>query len=282
MSYRSKRLVKIDLHVHTTASDGRFTPLEVVKLASAKGIAYLAITDHDTIDGLDEASRACEKYKVHFFPGLELSTRYEEREIHILGYNIDWTSPSLLAKLKQLQESRKTRITQMVQNLAKIGININIEDVKKKFTGKSIGRPHIALVLKEQGIVRSIDEGIKNYLSPGCPAYIPRYRISPFEAIELIKEAHGIPVLAHPGLECPTELIPALISLGLQGIEIFHPKHSSAQKKFYLDFAAAYRLLLTGGSDFHGHEEKDLVNFGTMPVPIASVQRLKSFARSND
>lgn len=282
LSYRSKRLVKIDLHVHTTASDGRFTPQEVVKLASAKGISYLAITDHDTIAGLEEASTACAKYKVHFFPGLEFSTSYEKQEIHLLGYNIDRTSPRLIAVLTQLQEARKNRITQMVIKLAEAGIDINIEDVQKKFTGKSLGRPHIALVLKERGIVRSIDEGIKNYLSPGCPAYIPRLRLSPFEAIDLIKKAHGFPVLAHPGLECPTELISALINHGLLGIEVFHPRHSTEQKAFYLKFAAPYHLLVTGGSDFHGHEAKDIANFGTMQVPLASVQKLKSFTPNND
>jgi len=265
--------------VHTTASDGKYQPREVVRLAAGKGITSLAITDHDTLSGLQEAQAECSKYGLKFIPGIELSTSYAEKEIHLLGYNIDRTSRSLNAALTELQNARRHRIEKMVKKLADSGIPITMQTVQSKSAGSSIGRPHIALVLKELGIVKTIDEGIKNYLSPGCPAYVPRYRLSPFEAIDLIKEANGIPVLAHPGISTPLELIPNLINYGLQGIEVYHPKHTADQIVFYLHFIAdtAKSLLITGGSDFHGYEKTDYANFGAMKVPLRSLRILKSY-----
>lgn len=282
LSYQSRQIYRCDLHVHTTASDGRYKPRELVRLAAGKGISFLAITDHDTLSGLQEANDECVKYRLNFIPGVELSTNYEENEIHLLGYNIDRTSRPLNAALTELQNARRHRIERMVSKLADSGIPITIQAVQSKSAGSSIGRPHIALVLKELGIVKTIDEGIKNYLSPGCPAYLPRHRLSPFEAIDLIKEANGIPVLAHPGISTPHDLIPVLIDYGLQGIEVYHPKHTAKQIAFYLHFIAttAKSLLITGGSDFHGYEKTDHVNFGAMKVPLHSIRILKSLKRS--
>jgi predicted metal-dependent phosphoesterase TrpH len=277
LSYRSRQIKKSDLHVHTTASDGKYKPREIVRLAAEKGISSLAITDHDTLSGLQEAYAECSKYGLMFIPGIELSTSYADKEIHLLGYNIDRTSRSLNAALTELQNARRHRIERMVKKLADNSIPITMQAVQSKSAGSSIGRPHIALVLKELSIVKTIDEGIKNYLSPGCPAYLPRYRLSPFEAIDLIKEANGIPVLAHPGISIPLELIPNLITYGLQGIEVYHPKHTAKQIALYLHFIAdtAKSLIITGGSDFHGYEKIDYANFGAMKVPLRSIRILK-------
>jgi predicted metal-dependent phosphoesterase TrpH len=277
LSYRSRQIKKSDLHVHTTASDGKYKPREIVRLAAGKSISFLAITDHDTLSGLQEAHEECIKYRLNFIPGVELSTSYEENEIHLLGYNIDRTSIPLNAALTKLQDARKQRIEGMIGKLADGGIPITIQAVQNKSAGSSIGRPHIALVLKELGLVSSIDEGIKKYLSPGCPAYLPRHRLSPFEAIDLIKEAHGIPVLAHPGISTPLELIPVLINYGLKGIEVFHPKHTAKQIAFYLHLidTTAKSLLITGGSDFHGYEKTDQANFGAMKVPLRTIRALQ-------
>ena len=266
---------KADLHVHTTASDGKYLPREIVKIAWEKGVSFLAITDHDTITGLEEAYQECRKYRVAFYPGIELSTNYGKWEIHLLGYNLNWTSQELRETLAQLQEARKTRVKKMVSKLSEGGIPIKLEDVRKKALGQSMGRPHIALALRDLGMVKSIDEAMHLYLSPGCPAYVPRDRITPLAALKIIHKAGGIPVLAHPGLECPAELIPILIKNGLRGIEVFHPKHTKKQEEFYAQIAQANQLLMTGGSDFHGHEEKDFFNLGEMKVPLKSINQLK-------
>ncbi|MGI6145362.1 MAG: PHP domain-containing protein [Peptococcia bacterium] len=267
---------KADLHVHTTASDGAFSPRETVKLAYQKGISYLAITDHDTTAGLAEAAQECSKYELDFFPGIEFSTVYEECELHILGYNFDWTYKRVRETVIQLQNARVNRIEKMVAKLATLGIQIDFKEVRQKASVSNIGRVHLALVLMDKGIVGSIDEAFNKYLNRGCPAFVPRYKLTPCMALEIIQEAQGIPVLAHPGLSNCDYLIPLLVEKGLQGIEVFHPQHTKADELVYLQMAEKYHLMITGGSDFHGHEEKDLSNFGEMKVPFNSLKKLKN------
>lgn len=267
--------LKVDLHLHTTASDGAYSPREIVHLARKKGISALAVTDHDTITGLIEAEKECRKYNIDFFPGIEFSTYFEKYELHILGYNINGNNEKLQEMLRQLQESRKTRIEKMVSKLSAQGFPIEISDVRRKSLHQNLGRPHIALILKEQGIVQSIEEAFTNYLNPGCPAYVPRYRLSSLAAIQLVQEAGGVSVLAHPGIHCPDKILPVLIEKGLQGIEVFHPKHSLERENYYLQVAQENKLIITGGSDFHGHEEKDFVHLGEIKVPFSSIKKLK-------
>jgi len=265
---------KIDLHVHTTASDGAFSPSETVKLAYQKGISYLAITDHDTTAGLTEAARECSRYELKFFPGIEFSTIYEECEMHILGYNFDLTNKRMMETVFQLQNARVNRIEKMVAKLAKLGIHIEIEEVRQKASAKNLGRVHLALVLIDKRIVSSIDEAFSKYLNSGCQAFVPRYKLTPCLALEIIKEAKGIPVIAHPGLSGCDHIIPFLVDKGLQGIEVFHPRHTKENEHIYMQIAQKYNLIITGGSDFHGHEEKDLSNFGEMKVPFNSIDKL--------
>ncbi|HHY05422.1 MAG TPA: PHP domain-containing protein [Clostridia bacterium] len=267
---------KTDLHVHTAASDGAYLPRKTVELAAKKGISFLAITDHDTTAGLAEAAQECRKYKLNFFSGIELSTIYKEDELHILGYSFDWTNTRMRETVWQLQKARKTRIEKMVAKLTQIGIKIKFEEVSKQSSAQNLGRVHLALALLDKGVVNSIDEAFKKYLNPGCPAFVPRYKLTPFIALEIIKEAHGIPVLAHPGLVNCDKVIPLLVEKGLQGIEVFHPRHSKEDELFYFKLAQNYNLIITGGSDFHGHEEKDMDNLGEMKVPLHSIKQLKN------
>lgn len=266
---------KIDLHVHTTASDGAYSPSGIVDLARKKGISYLAITDHDTTASLTEAAQECRKCQLDFFPGIEFSTVYEEHEVHMLGYNFDWQNQRMAQTVFQLQKARKTRIEKMVGKLVDLGFPIEMEEVRRKSSAQNLGRVHLALVLIDKGIVSSINEAFTKYLNPGCPAFVPRYKLTPFQAMEIIKEAQGVPVLAHPGLACCDQLIPILAEKGLQGIEVFHPRHAKEEEIFYFKIAQKYNLIITGGSDFHGHEEKDLDNLGEMKVPLKSIEQLK-------
>lgn len=266
---------KADLHVHTTASDGAYSPSQIVDLAWKKGISALAITDHDTITGLAEADRESNKYQLDFFPGIELSTIYEEHEMHILGYNIDWTNEKMMETVSLLQNARKSRIEKMIAKFSNLGIPLDINEVRRKSSAQNLGRVHLALALIDKGIVSSINEAFTKYLNPGCPAFVPRYKLTPFMALEIIKEAKGIPVLAHPGLANCDQLIPLLLEKGLQGIEVFHPRHTKDEELHYFKLAQKHNLIITGGSDFHGHEENELDNFGEMQVPFPSIQQLK-------
>ncbi|MDD2212145.1 MAG: PHP domain-containing protein [Clostridia bacterium] len=275
-SYQKNNLAyKADLHVHTTASDGAYSPREIVNLAREKGISFLAITDHDTTAGLAEAAQECRRCQLAFFPGIELSTIYEEQEVHILGYNINWANERMREMVSQLQNARNTRIEKMVIKLSELGFSLDFEDVRKKSSAQNLGRVHLALVLIDKGIVSSINEAFTKYLNPGCPTFVPRYKLTPFLALKIIKEAEGVSVLAHPGLACCDELIPVLVKKGLQGIEAFHPRHTKEDEILYFKKAQEYKLLITGGSDFHGHEEKDLDNLGEMEVPFDSIRQLK-------
>lgn len=269
--------MKVDLHLHTTYSDGLLTPEEVVRKAVALGLQTIAITDHDTVDGILPAIVEVRKYKgFEVIPGIELSSHCNGQEVHILGYYIDYEDLNLQKILLDLQENRKKRLEKIIVKLNNMGINIDIKDVQKKALGSSLGRPHIALALMEKGHVSSTKEAFEKYLAKGRPAYVPRKKLTPFDAIKIIKESGGIPVLAHPGLLEDDSIIPELISNGLMGIEVIHKEHTEAQTAYYTNVALAKNLLLTGGSDSHGEEPLLL---GTLNVPYEYVDKLKE-ARS--
>lgn len=269
---------KTDLHVHTTASDGAYSPREVVHLASRKGISYLGITDHDTIAGLAEAAEECSRYAVVFIPGIEFSTIFEEYEMHILGYNFDWKNERLSNTVYQLQQARTNRIKKMLVKLADLNIFVEMEEVRAKASAQNLGRVHLALVLIDKGVVSSIEEAFAKYLNKGCPAFVPRYKLTPCLAMDIIKEAQGFPVLAHPGLVGYDQIIPDLVENGLQGLEVYHPRHSKEEINTYLKMAQKYNLIITGGSDFHGHERKDMTTFGEMNMPHHSIMQIKKYS----
>ena len=266
---------KIELHAHTTASDGHFTPQDLVLFAQESGITHLAITDHDTTAGLAAAREQSAKLPIEIIAGIELSAMHLGREIHILGYYIDDQRIILQNKLRDLFEDRFTRAERMVKKFNSLGYPIKFDDIKAKTGPKGLlGRPHIALVLIDYGIVTCITEAFDKYLNPGRPGYVPRMKLSPQEAIKLIKAADGIPVLAHPGLNFPLSLLPDCLDAGLLGIECYHPRHNPAQTQMYLEIAHSYNLVVTGGSDFHGYERDDWKFFGNI-TPIEALQQLQ-------
>ena len=267
-----------DLHLHTTASDGTIAPSLTVKSAKAAGFSTIAITDHDTINGLEEAFKAGNELNVEVIPGIELSALDGENEIHILGYYIDLNNPNLIDLTAELEHHRTNRAVEMVLKLNGMGMDISIDRVRELADGDVIGRPHIARAMKEKGIIRDIKEAFSSeYIGRGGKAYVERYELTPSAAIEIIKGAGGIPVLAHPGYLSDRssifeETIQKYITCGLQGIEVYYSSHTLSQINYYLDIALKNNMLITGGSDSHGSKEPIL---GSVRLPYKFVRALK-------
>ncbi|KUK10353.1 MAG: PHP domain protein [Clostridia bacterium 41_269] len=250
---------KADLHIHTTASDGFFSAEEICEKALEVELAGIAITDHDTIDGLGENELLQKKFKgLKIVPGIEIGSYWMDLDLHILGYNINYKLSWLRDYLHSLQKSRIERIEKIISKLNKLGYKISFSDIiaVKGETNGSIGRPHVAKALVSRGYFPSSNEAFSSLLDVGKLAYVPRKKITPFEAIEVILKAGGIPVLAHPGLSLKGsyEIIFELIRGGLLGIEVYYPEHSLDDIRFYNELAEQYNLIVTGGSDFHGYE----------------------------
>lgn len=244
----------VDLHNHTTASDGIFTPKELVYHASAKGLAAIGITDHDTTDGICEAKKAGKNYGIEIIPGIELNAQEDNVEIHILGYYMDYNLPWFQDILTKIRDARYYRAEKMVNNLVNIfGMDLEFEDIIQKAGGKhNISRTHIARAMIDKGIVKSVSEAFEKYIGEGCKAYVKRYKLTVSEGINIIKEAGGVPVLAHPGLIGDDTIVERIISYGILGIEAYHSKHTYQQSQKYAKLAEANGLIITGGSDCHG------------------------------
>ncbi|WP_027417555.1 PHP domain-containing protein [Aneurinibacillus terranovensis] len=274
---------KVDLHSHTTASDGTFTPIESIARARKNGLSALGITDHDTVAALSSAIEEGKKQGIEIVPGIEISSVHDGKDIHVLGYYIDYSDESFNQQLESLRNVRNQRNQMIVEKLVELGIPITMEEVKSRSTVKkgNIGRPHIAEVLMEKGVVSSIQEAFDQYLGQGKAAYANPPRITPLEAMRMIEEAGGVPVLAHPGLYDDVELVEHLVAEGLKGIEVFHPDHSEADEKFYNDIADRYGLIKTAGSDFHGMRNGEIFHgdLGEKSTTIEIVARLKKLAR---
>jgi 3',5'-nucleoside bisphosphate phosphatase len=248
----------IDLHAHTTASDGTLTPQALVDLAAVKGVGVLGVTDHDTVAGVPPALERGEERAVQVIPGIELGAKWSGGgQMHILGYHINWQDPRLLDQLSGLQAERRKRAQRIVDRLNELGVPISWERVTQLAGSGSIGRPHVARALLESGHVRAISEAFSLYLRPGAPAYIEKVEFTPAEAIELIRSSGGVPVLAHPTtLKLAGSKLEAcledLVGKGLAGIEVYWAKHTEIEKAAYGRLAARYNLVATMGSDFHG------------------------------
>lgn len=273
----------IDLHCHSTASDGTYSPEELVAYAKAKGAGALALTDHDTIDGLEAFLEAGRTHGVETVPGLEISSEYSPGTMHILGYYIDHRHPFLLQELARLQQARRERNPKIVERLKQLGVPISLEQVQTLAKGQ-IGRPHIAQALVNNGVVASIDEAFDKFLTKGGPAYVEKFRFTPADSIRMIIEAGGIPVLAHPFTlnvddeNKLKELVEELRKNGLKGLEVIYPEHTDEQVHLYQALCRELDLLPTGGSDFHGrnHPHIDLlVGKGDMRIPYAFLEGLK-------
>ena len=265
---------KIDLHIHTVYSDGTYTPGEVVKKAKEIGLVAISITDHDSVEGVEEALQAGREFGVEVVPGVEMSSDVDHDEIHILGYYLDFKKKEFLSKLDYFQKIRIERNERLFRRLEELGMPVSSEEVLKLAPKGVVSRLHIARCMVEKKYVSSIDEAFEEWLNPGKPAYVERERISPFEVINLILEAEGVPVFAHPFLSRRDDLIPKMIDAGLMGIEVYHSTHDEKTVKHYMEIAKRYDLLITGGSDCHG-EAKDEVLMGKVDVSVSVLWELK-------
>ena len=262
-----------DLHLHTQFSDGTFTPEELVLHAQKSGLACIALTDHDTVEGCPRTAAACAAVQLEFISGSELTAEYEDTEVHVLGYFLDTENKLLLERIAQFQSVRQNRIHEMVAALNKLGVPLKVESVFELANCKSPGRPHVARALMKEKLIGSLDEAFERYLKKGRPAWVPKTKMSALESVELIHQAGGLAVMAHPGLNRTDEIIPALVEAGLDGIECFHTKHSTVMSERYLEIAEKFDLLVTGGSDCHGYSKnKPLI--GTVKLPYAHVEKL--------
>src|SRR5437867_7262321 len=259
----------VDLHTHTTASDGSFTPPELVREAARRGLRVLAVTDHDSTDGLapalDEAAR---HPLLQIVPGIEINCDVEGAEIHILGYCMAYEAPWFQEFCRAQREERRARIHRMTARLGELGMPVDPEEVLALVAEGSAGRPHLARAMIRRGYVKSVREAFDKYLAAGKPAHVPRRKVSPEDAVQLIRRAGGVPVFAHPGLADRDALIPGLIGAGLMGLECYYGQHSAVQTATYLQLCRDHDLVATGGSDFHGPQVR-AATLGVPAVPMA-------------
>ena len=264
-----------DLHLHTLFSDGTFTPEELVLHAQKSGLSCIALTDHDTVEGCARTAAACAAVQMEFISGSELTAEHEDIEVHVLGYFLDTQNQVLLDRIAQFQSVRQQRIHEMVAALNKLGVPLQVETVFALANCKSPGRPHVARAMVKEKLIGSLDEAFERYLKKGRPAWVPKTKMSALESVQLIHQAGGLAVMAHPGLNRSDEIIPALVAAGLDGIECFHTKHSTVMSERYLEIAETHHLLVTGGSDCHGFSKnKPLI--GTVRLPYAHVEKLQA------
>lgn len=266
-----------DLHLHTRFSDGTYTPEEVVAQAKRLELVAMALTDHDTVEGCAPTARLCQANGIEFLSGTELTSEQDGNEIHILGYLFDTRHPRLLAELARFQAVRQERIREMVARLNQLNVPLRAESVFALANCQSPGRPHVARALVAARLCGSPDEAFERFLKKNRPAWVPKFKMSAAQAIELIHEAGGLAVMAHPGLNRSDEVIPSMVEAGLDGIECFHTKHSTATAEHYLELAERFHLLVTGGSDCHGLSKGAPV-MGGVKLPYRHVERLKARA----
>jgi predicted metal-dependent phosphoesterase TrpH len=266
-----------DLHLHTNRSDGLLSPTEVIERAAAVGIKVVSITDHDEICALDEACRLGEKLGVEVLVGVELSSSFNGRDLHLLGYLFDPNHPRLVDYLEFFRAERVRRTEKILDRLKELGMPLSLDDVLRSAGSGSVGRPHIADALVKAGYVSTFQEAFNRFLADDQPAFVPKFKISPKEAIELVHEAGGVASIAHPGLDLTDDVLGAVIEVGADAIEIVHPQHNAAQQAHYRAIARAHGLLETGGSDFHGGRKGDDV-LGKYNISLDAVERLKEKA----
>jgi hypothetical protein len=283
-----KSAASIDLHIHSRASDGTLSPAEIIALATSLNLGAISITDHDSIAGSREALLCGIPDSLGFLTGLEISAEPPPSypgagSIHILGYGFRLDDPELNRSLEKLQDSRRGRNPEIIARLNKLGIAIRIEEVEREAADGQPGRPHIAKLLIQKGVAKSMDDAFDRYLGNGRPAYVDKFRIEFSQAIELINAAGGIPVLAHPCLleleraEQLEDLLQEMMSMGLKGLEVYYPLNTPQQTRQYSDLAARHRLLMTGGTDFHGDIQPEIQlgsGKGDFHVPFGLYEKL--------
>ncbi|MEW5785331.1 MAG: PHP domain-containing protein [Bacillota bacterium] len=273
----STRTGLVDLHLHSTASDGVCPPARVVTLAAAAGLAAVALTDHETLSGLAEAAAAGERCGIEVVPGLEISAREQETEIHILGY-YPTNYGDLENILGDLRRERITRMEAMLARLSRAGLHISLEAVLEEASPGAPGRLHLARLMRKQKMVNSLEQAFTGYLEQGKPAYVPRRTLNPLQALELLSICGAVPVLAHPG-QRGAVFLDTLAAAGLQGVEVFHPDHGNKLRDYYTNRAHKLNLLITGGSDFHGDADYCKRQPGSVAIAYDYLARLKERRR---
>lgn len=265
---------KVDLHIHTSNSDGFYSPKEIIEKAKNAKLDIISITDHDNLSGIQEASSLGADAGIEVIPGLEISSDIRDREVHILGYFIDLNSEELERYLSFFREERIKRAVRIVRKLNSLGLPLSFEEVLIHAKHSAIGRPHIAQKMLEKGLVSNYFEAFNKYIGNGCPAYEKKVHISPQSAFKIISDAGGLSFIAHPA-NMPEDILKELIDSGVDGIEVIHPSHGMQQEKFYRGIVNEYFLLESGGSDFHGGKRDDEKNFGKYTVQSSSVDAMR-------
>jgi len=270
----------VDLHTHTTASDGTLSPSELVRAAARRGVRVLAVTDHDSTDGLRDALAEAEQHRpLTIVPGLEINCDVPGAEVHVLGYLVDHEAAWFQDFLREQRAERVARVHRIAARLAELGLPIDPAEVFAIVKEGAAGRPHVAQVMVQRGYVKSVREAFDRYLHVNGPANVPRKRLTPAEAVRIIRRARGVPVFAHPGLADRDALIPELVEAGLMGIEAIYAEHSAAQTAHYQDLCRRHGLVATGGSDYHGERSGRTNPLGHPPVPMSVYVELKDAAQ---
>ncbi len=271
---------KVDLHIHSTASDGRHSPQEIVRKAAGLGLEVIALTDHDSVDGIAPALEEARKLdRLQFIPAVEVSTDVPSGEVHVLGYFIDYTSEELAAALEKFRSSREGRAQGMVDRLAGLGVHISWERVREIAGTGTVGRPHIAQAMLEKGYIGSIGEAFGRYIARDGPAYVEREKMTPVEAVQLILRSRGVAVMAHPfTVPEPEETIVEMKAAGMAGIEAYYGHYTGEETGTLIALAKNHGLLVTGGSDYHGLDESKETLIGGVEVPMEAVETLTARA----
>ena len=267
---------RADLHNHTTASDGRTAPEDLVRKAHAAGLRALSITDHDTLDAYTRALPVAEELGIELLPGVELSASVEGREVHLLAYGVDLDDEGLKAHVHAYRKTRFDRARAMVDRLGRLGVPVPWGQVSQQSGGGVIGRPHVARALVAERHVATVQEAFERYLGAGCPAYVAKPELPSEQIVDLVHEAGGVCVLAHPGPDMPGRIIKALLEAGLDGIETHHPSHDSDVQRHYEAVCIKHDLIQTGGSDYHGPSDDGEDLYPRVTVPYRFVELIRA------
>jgi predicted metal-dependent phosphoesterase TrpH len=272
----------VDLHLHSTASDGKHQPAELIVKAAGLGLKVISLTDHDSVEGIAPAMMAAKDYPVlTFVPGVEISTDFPDGEAHILGYFIDYKNPEFQKELEKFRDSRTGRGRRMVEKLNGLGINIDWTRVQEIAGDGAIGRPHVTQAMLEKGYIQTFEEAFDKYIGHGGPAYVAREKMTPQEAVQLILRAGGIPVLAHPfTVNDPEAMVKSLKKVGLKGVEAYYKDNTADATKATLKLAQKYGLIATGGTDYHGISDNEVMMGGT-EVPFEAAEKLIALGRKS-
>lgn len=265
----------VDLHLHTDFSDSTLSVAELVQVAVNAGLSAIAITDHDCVEGIEPAKEEAKKFDLEIIPGIELTAEKDGKEVHILGYFIDYHDESFLKKLEKIKVIREKRIFDMVEKLKELGVDdIEAQDVFDLSGMGTVGRAHLASILKKKGWVSSVSEAFRKYIGNSSPAYVGKFNMTPEQAIKTILDVGGLPVFAHPHNPREDNLILEFVGYGLMGLEVYYPGYPESIIKHYTNLATKYGLLLTGGSDFHGDVKEGSI-IGIPRVSYDLVEKLK-------